>query len=168
MAKNILLVEDEAAIREMLQISLVRAGFDVRLAGDAAEAERQMKETASELILLDWMLPGVSGLELARRLRRDAASKALPIILLTARCDEEDRLKGFEVGADDYIGKPFSVRELVARINAVLRRSRAAGDEAPREADRLRLDPLSHRVTADGKSVTMGPTEFRMLRFFDG
>lgn len=166
MAKNILLVEDEAAIREMLQISLVRAGFDVSLAGDAAEAERQMKETAPDLILLDWMLPGVSGLELARRLRRDAASKALPIILLTARCDEEDRLKGFEVGADDYIGKPFSVRELVARINAVLRRSHAAGDEAPREADRLRLDPLSHRVTADGKSVRMGPTEFRMLRFF--
>jgi two-component system phosphate regulon response regulator PhoB len=138
MAKNILLVEDEAAIREMLQSGLTRAGFDVSLAADAAEAERRMKQAAPDLILLDWMLPGVSGLELARRLRRDPASKALPIIMLTARCDEGDRLKGFEAGADDYIGKPFSVR----------------------------LDPVSHRVSADGRPVKVGPTEFRMLYFF--
>lgn len=166
MAKNILLVEDEVAIREMLQSGLVRAGFEVRLAADAAEAERQMKEAVPDLILLDWMLPGVSGLELARRLRRDAAKKRLPLIMLTARCDEEDRIRGLEAGADDYVGKPFSVRELVARIHAVLRRSAADGSEATKEADGLRLDPVSHRVTADGKSVEMGPTEFRMLRFF--
>jgi two-component system phosphate regulon response regulator PhoB len=166
MAKNILLVEDEAAIGEMLQSGLTRAGFDVSLAADAAEAERRMKQAAPDLILLDWMLPGVSGLELARRLRRDPASKALPIIMLTARCDEGDRLKGFEAGADDYIGKPFSVRELVARIHALLRRSSADGAEAPREADGLRLDPVSHRVSADGRPVKVGPTEFRMLYFF--
>ncbi|MDX1513461.1 MAG: phosphate regulon transcriptional regulator PhoB [Gammaproteobacteria bacterium] len=166
MTTNILVVEDEAAIREMIEDGLRRAGFQVLLAADAAEAERQMKEVVPDLILLDWMLPGVSGVEFARRLRRDSASKNLPIVILTARAEEQDRLKGFEAGADDYISKPFSVRELVARIQAVVRRSSRGGAEAMKEADGLRLDPVSHRVTVGGKSVKVGPTEFRMLRFF--
>lgn len=166
MAKIILLVEDDAAIREMIENVLTRAGFNTLAAADAAEAERVMKQSRPDLILLDWMLPGVSGIELARRLRREAGTRGLPIIMLTARCEEHDRVAGFEAGVDDYVGKPFSVRELMARVHAVLRRTSSRLETDPMEVRGLRLDPASHRVTAEGKPVKLGPTEFRMLRFF--
>ena len=166
MVKTVLLVEDEAAIREMIESALIRAGFNPLLAADASEAERVMKNTRPDLILLDWMLPGVSGIEIARRLKRDSETRDLPIIMLTARCEESDRVSGLEAGVDDYVGKPFSVRELMARIHAVLRRSSPRSESAPMEVRGLKLDPASHRVTAEGKPVKVGPTEFRMLRFF--
>lgn len=166
MAKTILLVEDEAPIREMIEDALVRAGFNPLPAADVAEAERLMKDALPDLVLLDWMLPGVSGIEFARRLRRDSNTRDLPIIMLTARCEEPDRISGLEAGVDDYVGKPFSVRELMARINAVLRRTAPSSEAAPMEIQGLILDPASHRVTAQGTPVKVGPTEFRMLRFF--
>lgn len=165
---TILLVEDEAAIRDMVRSALEQVGFYVELAGDAAEAENRLRSETPKLILLDWMLPGVSGIEFARRLRREDATKNIPIILLTARTEENDRVSGFAAGADDYVCKPFSIRELVARIKAVLRRSTPVGDERPLEVDGLLLDPVSHRVTAQGEVLKMGPTEFRMLHFFMG
>lgn len=168
MAKTILLVEDEAAIREMIESALARAGFNPLPAADAAEAERVMKQTRPDLILLDWMLPGVSGIELARRLRRDLSTRELPIIMLTARCEEPDRVSGLEAGVDDYVGKPFSVRELIARIRAILRRTAPRSETGPMELEGLILDPSSHRVTAEGTPIKVGPTEFRMLRFFMG
>ncbi len=168
MAKTILLVEDEAAIREMIESALAHAGFNPLPAADAAEAERVMKQTRPDLILLDWMLPGVSGIELARRLRRDISTRELPIIMLTARCEEPDRVSGLEAGVDDYVGKPFSVRELIARIQAVLRRTAPRSETGPMEIEGLILDPSSHRVTAEGTPIKVGPTEFRMLRFFMG
>ncbi|MDX1527650.1 MAG: phosphate regulon transcriptional regulator PhoB [Gammaproteobacteria bacterium] len=164
--KTILLVEDEAAIREMVETALIRAGFKPVPAADAAEAERVIKETPPDLILLDWMLPGVSGIELARRLRRDSQTRDLPIIMLTARCEEPDRVSGLEAGVDDYVGKPFSVRELIARIRSVLKRASSNSEGEPMEVRGLKLDPASHRVTAEGKPIKVGPTEFRMLRFF--
>ena len=162
------MVEDEVAIREMVQSALEQVGFVVDLAGDAAEAEARLREELPRLILLDWMLPGVSGIEFARRLRREESTKDIPIILLTARTEENDRLSGFSAGADDYVCKPFSVRELVARIKAVLRRTTPVGDDQPLEIEGLHLDPVSHRVTASGEALRMGPTEFRMLHFFMG
>ena len=166
MGKSILLVEDEAAIREMVQHALSRAGFEIRAVPDAAHADRAIEESVPDLILLDWMLPGVSGLELARRLRRNDATRNIPLIMLTAKGEEGDRLSGFEAGADDYVVKPFSVRELVARIGAVLKRTAPAGEGDLIEIDGLRLDPASHRVTGRGETIRIGPTEFRMLRFF--
>ena len=166
MGKSILLVEDEAAIREMVQHALSRAGFDIRAVPDAAHADRAIEQSVPDLILLDWMLPGVSGLELARRLRRGNATRNIPLIMLTAKGEEGDRLSGFEAGVDDYVVKPFSVKELVARIGAVLKRITPAGDEAPIEIDGLRLDPVSHRITGGGETIRTGPTEFRMLHFF--
>lgn len=165
---TILLVEDEVAIQEMVRSSLEHVGFCVDLAGSAAEAEAQLGRELPRLILLDWMLPGVSGVEFARRLRREDKTKNIPIIMLTARTEENDRVLGFDAGADDYVCKPFSVRELVARIKAVLRRSTPIGDDQPLRIDGLLLDPVSHRVTADGEPLKMGPTEFRMLHFFMG
>ena len=165
-AQRILLVEDEPAIREMVVMALTRNGYEVEEAGDAREAEVRLADRLPDLILLDWMLPGTSGMELARRLRRDAYTEDVPIIMLTARTEEDDRVRGLEVGADDYITKPFSNRELAARIKAVLRRYRAEDEEGVIEADGLRLDTGSHRVTAGGKPVAMGPTEFRLLEFF--
>ena len=165
---TILLVEDEVAIQEMVRSSLEHVGFCVDLAGSAAEAEAQLGRELPRLILLDWMLPGVSGVEFARRLRREDKTKKIPIIMLTARTEENDRVLGFDAGADDYVCKPFSVRELVARIKAVLRRSTPIGDDQPLRIDGLLLDPVSHRVTADGEPLKMGPTEFRMLHFFMG
>lgn len=164
-AQRILLVEDEPAIREMVTMALSRAGFEVVEAADAREAEERLADRLPDLILLDWMLPGTSGMELARRLRREAYTRELPIIMLTARTEEDDRVRGLEVGADDYITKPFSTRELTARIKAVLRRYRAEDEQGLIEADGLRLDTGSHRVTADGAAVAMGPTEFRLLEF---
>jgi two-component system phosphate regulon response regulator PhoB len=165
-ADRILLVEDDAAIAEMVDAALVRNGFECTRAEDAAAASKVLAETHPALILLDWMLPGISGLELARRLRREEATRDIPIIMLTARCEETDTVAGFDAGVDDYVGKPFSVRELVARIRAVLRRSSSVSDGEAIEVDGLSLDPASHRVSANGATVRIGPTEFRMLKFF--
>ena len=166
MGRHILLVEDEAAIREMVQHALSRVGFDTRAVADAVHAEREIEQARPDLILLDWMLPGVSGLELARRLRRGDSTRNIPLIMLTAKGEESDRLSGFEAGADDYVVKPFSVKELVARICAVLKRTTPVGDDHPIEVGGLRLDPVSHRVTGRGETIRAGPTEFRMLHFF--
>ncbi|HEY9148825.1 MAG TPA: phosphate regulon transcriptional regulator PhoB [Gammaproteobacteria bacterium] len=164
--KRILLVEDEAAIREMTAMALERAGYQVSEAADAAEAERLLVDGVPDLILLDWMLPGGSGIELARRLRREEFSREVPIIMLTARSEEDDRIRGLESGADDYVTKPFSPRELVARIKAVMRRSSPEQEEGQLEVDGLSLDTHSHRVSANGNRLEMGPTEFRLLQFF--
>jgi two-component system phosphate regulon response regulator PhoB len=150
----------------MVDAALVRNGFECTRAEDAAAASKVLAETHPALILLDWMLPGISGLELARRLRREEATRDIPIIMLTARCEETDTVAGFDAGVDDYVGKPFSVRELVARIRAVLRRSSSVSDGEAIEVDGLSLDPASHRVSANGATVRIGPTEFRMLKFF--
>ena len=166
MGKHILLVEDEAAIREMVELALSRAGFETRAVPDAAQAERAIEQERPDLILLDWMLPGVSGLDFARKLRRGESTRDIPVIMLTAKGEEGDRLSGFDAGADDYIVKPFSVKELTARIRAVLKRTTPAGDDDPIEIGGLRLDPVSHRITAWGEAVRTGPTEFRMLHFF--
>lgn len=163
--KSVLVVEDEHAIREMIAFNLRRAGYQPREAADSQGARRAIADSAPDLILLDWMLPDVSGLELARALKREAGSRDIPIIMLTARADEEDKVRGLDSGADDYITKPFSSRELLARIRAVLRRASPEGEEERLEAGKLVLNAASHRVTADGTSVDLGPTEFRLLRF---
>jgi two-component system phosphate regulon response regulator PhoB len=164
--KKILLVEDEAAIREMTTMALERAGFGVVAAEDASSAERLLSDGLPDLILLDWMLPGGSGIELARRLRRDEYTREVPIIMLTARSEEEDRIRGFDSGADDYVTKPFSPRELIARIKAVIRRTSPEQGEGVLETKGLVLDSHSHRVSANGNVLEMGPTEFRLLQFF--
>ncbi|SRR5690554_4255550 len=166
MPVRVLVVEDDAAVREMLAMALQRGGFDVVLAEDAREARAHILEQVPELILLDWMLPGMSGVEFARSLRQDALMNDIPIIMLTARGEEEDRVRGLEVGADDYVTKPFSPRELIARIKAVLRRTTPAASEEAVEVDGLRLDPVSHRVSANETMLHVGPTEFRLLHFF--
>lgn len=163
--KNILVVEDERAIREMVVFTLKRAGFAVREAEDAATARHAVADRRPDLVLLDWMLPDLSGLELARSLRREDATRELPIMMLTARAAEDDKVLGLESGADDYLTKPFSARELVARIQALLRRSAGAEGDALTVGD-LKLDPASHRVSTDGAEVTLGPTEYRLLKFF--
>ncbi|MBK1726634.1 phosphate regulon transcriptional regulator PhoB [Halorhodospira neutriphila] len=166
MTGKILIVEDDPAVREMLVSSLERGGFDTTAASDAMQASEKLREAPPELILLDWMLPQVSGVEWARKLKGDEATREIPIILLTARGEEEDKVRGFECGADDYVTKPFSPRELSARIKAVLRRTAPASADDPVEVDGLLLDPVSHRVTGNGQTLEMGPTEFRLLRFF--
>ncbi|HSC48058.1 MAG TPA: phosphate regulon transcriptional regulator PhoB [Gammaproteobacteria bacterium] len=163
--KSILVVEDERAIREMVVFTLKRAGFRLKEAEDAASARRAIVDHRPDLILLDWMLPDLSGLELARALRRDEATRELPILMLTARASEDDKVLGLESGADDYLTKPFSARELVARIHALLRRVAGVEGEALAAGD-LKLDPASHRVSAQGEEVTLGPTEYRLLKFF--
>ena len=164
--KKILLVEDEAAIREMTAMALERSGFEVVEAEDAQQAERALSDGLPDLILLDWMLPGSSGIELARRFRRDEYTREVPIIMLTARSEEDDRIRGLDSGADDYVTKPFSPRELIARIKAVIRRASPEQDEGVLEAKGLMLDTHSHRVSANGNVLDMGPTEFRLLQFF--
>lgn len=164
--KKILLVEDEAAIREMTAMALERAGFAVVEAEDAQQAERVLSDGLPDLILLDWMLPGSSGIELARRFRRDEYTREVPIIMLTARSEEDDRIRGLDSGADDYVTKPFSPRELIARIKAVIRRTSPEQDEGVLEVKGLVLDTHSHRVSAHGNVLEMGPTEFRLLQFF--
>ncbi|MDX1253058.1 MAG: phosphate regulon transcriptional regulator PhoB [Gammaproteobacteria bacterium] len=166
MADTILLVEDESAIREMVTFALERAGFSTVATADAAQAQAVIERKAPNLILLDWMLPGLSGVDFARRLKKEEGSRKIPIIMLTARGEEMDKVRGFELGVDDYVTKPFSPRELVARIKAVLRRAAPEGEEKPIEVEGLWLDPVSHRVTAGGTPVELGPTEFRMLHFF--
>jgi two-component system, OmpR family, phosphate regulon response regulator PhoB len=165
MAATILVVEDEPAIQTLIAVNLKRAGHEVVGALDAETAQRKINEALPDLILLDWMLPGMSGLDLARRLRGDARTRTVPIIMLTARGDERDKVQGLETGADDYITKPFSPRELLARIQAVLRRRAPEATEDAVEIGGLRVDPVSHRVTADGQAVNIGPTEFRLLHF---
>ncbi len=166
MTFRILIVEDEPAIREMVGVALSRADFDLAEAGDATEAMISVSNEIPDLILLDWMLPGSSGLEVARRLKKDELTRYVPIIMLTARDEETDKITGLDTGADDYITKPFSPRELVARIKAVLRRTAPKTDEETIEANGLRLDVASHRVTVDNKILEIGPTEYRMLHFF--
>jgi len=164
--KNILIVEDEAAIREMVRFALGKSGFNFIEASDGDEAQALMADQLPDLILLDWMLPGISGIELARRLKRDDYTRSVPIIMLTARSEEDDRVGGLEAGADDYVTKPFSPRELVARIKAVLRRVQPEGEGEILSTEGLQLDTISHRVTVDGNTIDMGPTEFRLLRHF--
>jgi len=166
MAANILLVEDEPGIQELLKLNLGQAGHKVTAADDAEGALQYLKTTLPDVILLDWMLPGMSGLDLCRRLRADKRYQPVPIIMLTARGEEQDRVSGLDTGADDYITKPFSPRELVSRIRAVLRRRAPQMTEEAVETAGLRLDPASHRVTGNGKPLELGPTEFRLLHFF--
>ena len=165
MAANILLVEDEPAIQELVAVNLVRAGHQVLRAGDAETALRLVREALPDLVLVDWMLPGMNGVELARRLRADERTRSVPIIMLTARGEEQDKITGLETGADDYLTKPFSPRELVARIKAVLRRQRPQATDDIVEIGGLQLDPSTHRVTAGELPINLGPTEFRLLHF---
>ncbi|MGD8568937.1 MAG: phosphate regulon transcriptional regulator PhoB [Gammaproteobacteria bacterium] len=162
----LLVVEDEVAIRDMVGFTLDRAGFEWGGASDVAEADAQIEARLPDLIILDWMLPGISGVDFARRIRRNALTKDLPIIMLTARSEEDDRIKGLDAGVDDYICKPFSPRELVARVKAVLRRSQSSTQEKILQVNGLRLDAGSHRVLVENQAVDMGPTEFRLLHFF--
>ena len=166
MTANILVVEDENAIQELIAFNLEQAGQRYLRADTAEQALEMIQGELPDLILLDWMLPGQSGIEFARRLRGDARTKKLPIIILTARAEEEDKLRGLETGADDYITKPFSVKELQARIKAVLRRRAPEITDDVIEYHGLKLDPASHRITGRGKDLQMGPTEFRLLHFF--
>jgi len=166
MQKRILIVEDEASIRDMVAFTLRKADMAVAQAADAREALVAIADAPPDLILLDWMLPGMSGLELARRLRQEAASAEVPIIMLTARGEEVDRVNGLEAGVDDYVVKPFSTRELVARIRAVLRRSQGDDGTGSIEIGRLRIDAPAQRVYAGDELVSIGPTEYRLLHFF--
>jgi two-component system phosphate regulon response regulator PhoB len=161
----ILAVEDEPAILELLELSLADAGYDVRAARDAEAAQRMLKDELPDLLLLDWMLPGKSGLALARELRAGARTRELPIIMVTARGDEGDRVAGLEAWVDDYVTKPFSPRELKARIKAVLRRRAPEAAQEPLSVGPIRLDPATHRVTVDDRPVPLGAAEFRLLRY---
>src|SRR3989338_9637245 len=163
MRGKILIVDDEPAIRQMVCLALSQASYDCLEAADTAEAQTKILADKPDLILLDWMLPGVSGVDYARRLRREKLTQDIPVILVTARIEEEDKVRGLDSGADDYITKPFSTRELLARIKALLRRTAPLAAELAVEADGLALDPATHRVTARGKSLNLGPTEFRLL-----
>lgn len=166
MTARILIVEDELAIREMLTFVLEQHGFVTTTAEDLDSALDMISEPYPDLILLDWMFPGGNGIQLAKRLRQDEFTRQIPIIMLTARGEEEDKLRGLEVGADDYMTKPFSPKELVARIKAVIRRSSPTSLEEPIDVQGLMLDPISHRVTVGDDVLDMGPTEFRLLHFF--
>ncbi|WP_426415605.1 phosphate regulon transcriptional regulator PhoB [Aestuariirhabdus sp. LZHN29] len=165
-AKTILIVDDEAAIREMIAVALEMSGYQTLEAENAQQAMALIVDRKPDLLLLDWMMPGTSGIELARRLKRDELTGSLPIIMLTAKADEDNMVQGLESGADDYISKPFSPRELVARLKSVLRRSRLTEPQDAIVVQGLKLDPVSHRVSIDDRSVDMGPTEFRLLQFF--
>ncbi len=166
MSAQILIVDDEAGIRQMLSFTLGGDGYACTEAGDTDEAQSALTNRRPDLILLDWMLPGISGVDFARRLKRDPRTSDIPVILLTAKGEEADKVKGLDSGADDYITKPFSTRELVSRIRAVMRRTSSLNAEKVIEAEGLKLDPVSHRITADDRPVEMGPTEYRLLAFF--
>jgi len=165
-AKQILVVEDERPIREMIAFGLRRAGFEVREAADARSGRAEVANKRPDLLLVDWMLPDTSGLEFTRALKRDKETSELPVIMLTARAEEGDKVAGLEGGADDYITKPFSPRELLARINAVLRRSAPVEGTERVEIEGLVLDQSSQRVSSGERTVALGPTEYRMLSFF--
>ncbi|MET0109021.1 MAG: phosphate regulon transcriptional regulator PhoB [Candidatus Thiodiazotropha sp.] len=163
---RILAVDDEPAVGEMLRFILEQDGFQADFVENATQAINQIRKAKPDLILLDWMLPGMSGLELAGRLKKDRETASIPIIMLTAKGEEDDKVRGLDIGAEDYVTKPFSARELLARIRSILRRVSPllAGDLL--ECGGLALDPLSHRITSDGDDVDLGPTEFRLLHFF--
>ncbi|MBT2990965.1 MAG: phosphate regulon transcriptional regulatory protein PhoB [gamma proteobacterium symbiont of Ctena orbiculata] len=163
---RILAVDDEPAVGEMLRFILEQDGFQADFVEDATQAINQIRKSKPDLILLDWMMPGMSGLELAGRLKKDRDTAGIPIIMLTAKGEEDDKVRGLDIGAEDYVTKPFSARELLARIRSILRRVSPllAGDQL--ECGGLVLDPVSHRVTSDGEGVELGPTEFRLLHFF--
>ena len=163
---RVLVVEDEPAIAELIALNLRHSGFEVTVAHDAEQAQAEIDKVLPDLVLLDWMLPGMSGIDFAKKLRSNALTKTIPIIMLTARSDELDKVKGLEIGADDYITKPFSPRELNARIKAVLRRKAPELTEDILKINGLELNPVSHRVTGNNKPLEMGPTEFRLLHFF--
>ncbi|MBX9962407.1 MAG: phosphate regulon transcriptional regulator PhoB [Burkholderiales bacterium] len=165
MAATILVIEDEPAIQELISYNLKQAGHQALKADNAEQALNLVQNALPDLILLDWMLPGISGVEFARRLRSDKRTKAIPIIMLTARSEEQDKLTGLETGADDYITKPFSPRELNARVKAVLRRRAPQMTDDLVQVGGLKLDPASHRVTGNATPVDLGPTEFRLLHF---
>ena len=166
MTANILIVEDEPAIQELLAFNVIQCGFRAIQAMDVASAMKQVNQSLPDLILLDWMLPDTTGVEFARRLRADQRTRNIPIIMLTARIEERDMVIGLESGADDYITKPFSPRELMARIRAVLRRRMPEMSEESVSAGGLELSPTAHRVSAKGSALELGPTEFRILHFF--
>jgi two-component system phosphate regulon response regulator PhoB len=163
-SSKILIVEDETPIREMIAFHLARAGYETVEAADCQSARQLLADERPDLALIDWMLPDMSGLELTRMLKRDTANEDLGIIMLTARADEYDKVAGLEGGADDYVTKPFAPRELIARIQAVLRRA-GSSDAEIISAGVLELDTAGHRVTAEGKEIRLGPTEYRLLRF---
>jgi two-component system phosphate regulon response regulator PhoB len=165
MPANILVVEDEPAIQELLALNLEHAGHHVLRARDAEQAGDLVRHALPDLILLDWMLPGQSGASFARTLRQDERTKQVPIIMLTARGQEQDKVAALDAGADDYVTKPFSPRELLARIKAVLRRRAPELTDEPIQISGLRLDPATHRVSAGGTQLDLGPTEFRLLHF---
>lgn len=166
MQKRILIVEDEAAIRDMVAFAVRKGDFDPVMASDAREAQEAVADKVPDLILLDWMLPGTSGIDLARRWRKDAMTRDVPIIMLTARGEENDRVNGLEAGVDDYVVKPFSARELLARIRAVLRRSREDEEDGSVQVGGIRIEGAAHRVFANEQPVTIGPTEYKLLHFF--
>ena len=166
MTPNILVVEDESALVTLLKYNLEKEGFSVAAARDGEEGVLMARESKPDLILLDWMLPLLSGIEVCRQLRRRPETRAIPIIMLTARGEEGDKLRGLDSGADDYVTKPFSPTELVARIRAVLRRTKPAVEDETLQYDDLVMDLASHRVRRNGHDVHLGPTEFRLLRHF--
>jgi two-component system phosphate regulon response regulator PhoB len=166
MKGKILIVDDEGAIRQMVCLALTHAGYQCLEAADTQEAQARIVAEPPDLILLDWMLPKVSGVDYARRLRTEKLTQDIPVIMLTARTEEDDKVKGLDSGADDYITKPFSTRELLARIKALLRRTSPHAAELAVETDGLALDPVTHRVTVKGRNLDLGPTEFRLLHFF--
>jgi two-component system phosphate regulon response regulator PhoB len=166
MAGTILIVEDEPAIAELIELTLTRSGHQTLRAESVGEAIQLIDQAIPDLALVDWMLPGSSGIELIKRVRSNKRTKTMPIIMLTARADEDDKLIGLDKGADDYITKPFSPKELVARIKAVLRRRAPQLTDDIVESYGLEVDPVTHRVTGNGKALVMGPSEFRLLHFF--
>ena len=163
---SVLVVDDEPAIRDMISFALERSGLDVQTAGNAQEALVSINDNRPDIILMDWMMPGVSGIELTRRLRKDSYTEDIPIIMLTARITEDDKVAGLEAGTDDYIIKPFSPRELLARIRAVMRRASPTDEQGQIHAGELVLDTVSRRVLHDGTEIHLGPTEYRLLEFF--
>lgn len=166
MVSNILIIDDEPAIRQMLGFTLSNAGYDFCEASNSESAQQVLANQEIDLVLLDWMLPGLSGVDLARKLKREPETKKLPIIMLTAKGEERDLIRGLDSGADDYIIKPFSTQELLARIRALLRRVDEKTSDEILEVDGLKLDIETHRVTVDGNAVELSPTEFRLLHFF--
>ncbi len=164
--KTILIVDDESSIRDMLRVALEMADYRCLEADNASDAHSLIIDEKPDLILLDWMMPGTSGLELARRLKREELTAEVPVIMLTAKGEEDNKIQGLEVGADDYITKPFSPRELVARLKAVLRRTAPNAESKPITIEGLTFDPSSHRLTINDIPIEMGPTEFRLLEFF--
>lgn len=166
MSRKILVVEDEAPIRDMLCFVLEQNGYQPQTAGDYDSALNQLMEPYPDLVLLDWMLPGGSGIQIAKKMKQHDLTRNIPIIMITARGEEEDKVRGLEVGADDYVTKPFSPKELMARIKAVIRRVAPTSLDEVIDIQGLKLDPVSHRVTSNDEPLEMGPTEFRLLHFF--